>query len=253
MTTTIPQDERPHYVRIGDILGARIKAGDYSVGALLPTEGEFCEEFSISRHTVREALRRLTESGLIERRQGSGSRVLASEPYQNYVHSMRSLNQLFQYASDTRFIITSITEELPDSDHFPDMSADVDCPWTIVRGLRMERDEDIAICDSIVLIHGDYAEIASDLGHPPIAIYKRIENRFGVTVAEVVQDIDVVPIPPDAARVLAEKPGGLAVRVRRRYLNAAGLPMLASVNFHPVGRFSYTMHLRRDGRRGDWG
>ena len=247
------QDDRPQYVRIGDTLGARIKAGTYAVGTLLPTEGELCEEFSISRHTVREALRRLTDTGLIERRQGSGSRVLASEAHQNYVHSMRSLNQLFQYASDTRFVISSIIQALPDSTHFPDMKAADDRLWTIVRGLRLERDEDIAICDSTVLIHSDYADIADDLGQESLAIYKRIENRFGVRVAEVVQEIDVVPIPPDAARVLGEKVGGLTVRVRRRYLNAAGAPMLASVNFHPVGRFSYTMQLRRDGRRDDWG
>lgn len=251
MSANLTPEDRPHYIRIGDILNARIKAGAYAVGTLLPTEGELCEEFSISRHTVREALRRLTDTGLIERRQGSGSRVLAREPHQNYVHSMRSLNQLFQYASDTRFIISSIRQEQPDRDQFPDLDSDIARPWTILRGLRMERDEDIAICDSIVLIHADYADIAGDLGQHVTAIYKQIEDRFDVKVAEVVQDIDVVPIPAAAARVLGEKPGGLGVRVRRRYLDAAGAAMLASVNFHPVARFSYSMHLRRDGRGGD--
>ncbi len=83
-------------MRIDDLLRDRISIGQYSVDSLRPAEGEFCEEFTISRHTVREALRRLSDPGLIQRRQGSGSRVLMAEPHKNFVQSIRSLDLLFQ-------------------------------------------------------------------------------------------------------------------------------------------------------------
>ena len=60
-------NERPQYVRISALLRDRIVSGAYGVGALLPTEGDLCKEFKISRHTVRDALRLLTDRGLISR------------------------------------------------------------------------------------------------------------------------------------------------------------------------------------------
>lgn len=245
-----PSDPRPQYVRIGDVLRDRIREGHYGIGTLLPTESELCEEFSISRHTVREALRRLCEEGLIERKQGSGSRVLAAEAHQNYVHAMRSLDQLFQYASDTRFQIASTQVAIPDTTLFPEIVTDRETPWLIVTALRLERDENVPICYSLVLVNHAFAAIAEDLHTGSGAIYRRIEERFDVEVFEVIQDITVVPIPPEAAAALGEEGGAVAVRVVRRYLGTDGTVLLASANYHPADRFSYSMRLQREGGRG---
>ena len=39
----------------------------------LPTEAELASRYKVSRQTVRQALAQLTQEGLIEKRQGSGS------------------------------------------------------------------------------------------------------------------------------------------------------------------------------------
>jgi len=246
-----PSDDRPHYVRIGDRLRNRIERGDFAVGALLPTESDLCEEFKISRHTAREALRLLSDAGLIQRRQGSGSRVLAVKPHQNYVHSMRSLDQLFHYASDTRFIIRDMSVAVPEPVLFPEICGD-DTEWLIVRGLRLERDDDIPICDSTVLVNAAYAGIADVLTSGSGAIYRLIEDRYGIEVFEVVQEISVTPMTLQAARSLGKETADAAVRVRRRYLGNDGTVLLASVNHHPTDRFSYAMHLRREGAKRPW-
>ena len=54
-------------------LRLRIAQGAWAVGERLPTEPELCAELGISRNTVREAMRVLAFSGLIEIRQGDGS------------------------------------------------------------------------------------------------------------------------------------------------------------------------------------
>lgn len=240
--------ERPQYMRIRDILRERIRAGEYPIDSFLPTEGELCEAFSTSRHTVREALRHLTDDGLIQRRQGSGSRVIATEPHHTYVHSMRSLDELFQYARETRFQIDSVRREVPKAAPAVGLGVADGCPWLVVRGLRLEHGENVPICESIVYVHDDFSGIADELKTDGSSIYRRIGDRYDVEVAEVVQDIVVVPMPARAARVLGVKRPALAVQVSRRYLDAADKLLLASVNFHPTDRFYYSMHLRRDGR-----
>ena len=58
-------------------LRRRISDGVWGVGQRLPTEPELVAELGISRNTVREAMRVLAFSGLIEIRQGDGSYVRA--------------------------------------------------------------------------------------------------------------------------------------------------------------------------------
>lgn len=53
-----------------------IASGVVSAGDKLPTEAELCERYSVSRITVRAALRGLRATGLITVRQGHGSTVL---------------------------------------------------------------------------------------------------------------------------------------------------------------------------------
>jgi GntR family transcriptional regulator, transcriptional repressor for pyruvate dehydrogenase complex len=49
--------------------------GDYRPGDRLPTERELALEFGVARSTVREALGRLIELGMLRQRQGSGTYV----------------------------------------------------------------------------------------------------------------------------------------------------------------------------------
>jgi GntR family transcriptional regulator len=252
MTASDPDDDRPRYVVVGDLLRARVENGLYPLGTLLPTESELCAEFGISRHTVREALRRVADDGLIQRRQGSGSLVVATRAHQSYVHSMRSLNELFQYAADTRFRVRSVRMAVPGMDHFADLGDSADHEWLCAEGLRLEQDGNVAICFSLVFINRDFAAIADDLPGLSGAIYRHVEERFGIEVALVDQDITIGTIPAQAAQALGQKPKSWAVRVVRRYLDAEGRLLLASVNTHPADRFSYSMRLRREGPKGTW-
>lgn len=64
------------YKEIAAQLRRQILDGMYPAGTLLPTEQQLCIIHGASRQTIRTALQCLTEEGLIQRRQGSGSRVM---------------------------------------------------------------------------------------------------------------------------------------------------------------------------------
>ncbi len=56
----------------------RIVSGAFKEGAALPTEEALCEEFQVSRITVRRALTDLAAHGMVQRRHGLGTFVLHS-------------------------------------------------------------------------------------------------------------------------------------------------------------------------------
>lgn len=67
------------YQNIADLVRARIAAGTYPAGQLLPSEAALGAEFDASRVTIRKALEVLRSEGLVESRQGLGW-IVASVP-----------------------------------------------------------------------------------------------------------------------------------------------------------------------------
>jgi DNA-binding FadR family transcriptional regulator len=73
---------RPAYEELADRLRARILSGELVPGDRLPIEPDLCEQYGVSRTTVREALRQLSSQNLIMTTRGvtGGSYVRAPEP-----------------------------------------------------------------------------------------------------------------------------------------------------------------------------
>ena len=84
-----------------------IMSGAYPVGSALSTEADLCAQFDASRYTIREALRGLTDEGLVSRRQRVGTVVLSHEPQTRYVQSFRAIEDLFQVAIKTHYVLRS--------------------------------------------------------------------------------------------------------------------------------------------------
>lgn len=55
-----------------------IRRGDYRPGIQLPTEKQLADSFGVNRHTVRQAMNRLAETGLVSIEQGRGMFVAES-------------------------------------------------------------------------------------------------------------------------------------------------------------------------------
>jgi GntR family transcriptional regulator len=237
--------DRHRYRRLIAVLRQRIADGVYPVGGSLPTEGELCAEFSVSRFTVREALRRLVDLGMIARRQGSGSQVVSTEPKSAYVQSMRSLSELFEYALNTRLEVLSAGEEAVGSDEAPFVPATPGERWFVVRGIRRMPDRDDAICHVSAFVPARFAHLKADILATRGPIYTVVESHSGTPIAETVQEISGAPMPPAVRKALGLKPPAFALRFVRRYLDAEGDVLVTSINWHPAEGFTYCMNMRR--------
>ncbi|TSD97308.1 FadR family transcriptional regulator [Skermania sp. ID1734] len=64
--------------QVTELLREEIRAGRWPVGSRIPTEPELTELTGTGRNTVREAVQALVHAGMLERRQGSGTYVIAA-------------------------------------------------------------------------------------------------------------------------------------------------------------------------------
>lgn len=68
------------YRAVKAVLLARIRAGEWGPGALIPGEIALAETFGCARTTVNRALRELAEDGVVERRRKAGTFVAENSP-----------------------------------------------------------------------------------------------------------------------------------------------------------------------------
>ena len=90
------------YRDLADRSVADIGAGYYPVGCRLPTDAELCAETGLSRGTERRALGLVSDLGLISRRPGDGSRVIARAPLDEYQPVAVSTDDLVTASRRTR-------------------------------------------------------------------------------------------------------------------------------------------------------
>ena len=238
--------KEPRYQALAGLLRSRIADGLYPVGGLLPAETELCEEFQVSRFTVREALRQLAEEGLLLRRQGSGTVVLAREAARPYRQSLASLHDVLQYAADTELTLGE-AEPIDPAALAYGLLAGARGPWVRYRGIRRAPRGGPAICVSDLYIDAAFRGIERQFNRGAGAIYRLIENTYGLRVEEVEQEMSAVSLSEAVAHRLGATTGAPALRIQRRYFGADGRLLEASVSDHPADRFAYAMRLRQVG------
>ena len=65
-------------------INGQVQRGELQPGDRLPSERELCEQFSVSRSVVREALSQLRSDGIFEAKRGSGAYVLERDQRQSF-------------------------------------------------------------------------------------------------------------------------------------------------------------------------
>jgi DNA-binding GntR family transcriptional regulator len=227
-------------------LEARIADGRHPVGSLLPPEPELAASFGVSRQTIRQAHQRLRELGLINASKRLGTRVEADRPRQAFRQSLRSLNDVFGYARETIFRVTSVRPVTVGGDLAERLGCTPGEAWIHAGGLREVPGDALPIGWTEVWLLGDYAEVLAAPQLHRTAIFEQVQQRYGIALAEIRQEISATVLDAPLARRLKSQEGLPALQIERRYLVEGGRPVELSVTTHPADRFRYGMVLRQE-------
>jgi DNA-binding GntR family transcriptional regulator len=236
--------EEPLYQRIAQSLRKDILEGLYPVGSQIPTEAELCERFSVSRYTVREALRRLRDDNLVSSRPRAGTIVMYRPSADAYAQDVMSIEDLVSWSADKRFVIDSI--ELTEIDGrlaWTGLTAGE--RWLAVRGYGHTAGVETPHCWSEYYIHRNYAAVGRLLPRHTGPIFPLIEGMFGQTIMEVHQEISATLIPAELAAGLKVREGSAGLRVKRAFTTSDGTLAQVTFTVHPAESFSHSMTMRR--------
>jgi DNA-binding GntR family transcriptional regulator len=223
---------------VAEALKAEIANGELAVNARLPTEFELCRRFKVSRSTVRQALASLESAGLVKRRQGSGTTVVAREPAVRYSLSISSEAEIMRYASETTFEV--LEADLPvnavDSRRLR-LGAPSD--WRMWRGLRRGVNGGMPIGVTTVHVPMPYVDSMKALERTSHgAIFDYLVRANGLTLTAIDQEISATIVDEQESALLQTPASVPALSVVRRYVAAQG-PFEVAETIYPSDRFIF--------------
>lgn len=242
----IKQRRQPRYTELANELRTAIERGDYPVGSLLPTELELCERHDISRHTARAALAVLSDAGLVRRRPGAGTRVIAQRVAMRYEHEVDTIDLLLQYGNSTHLTVLSARRPKASRATARDLGIAPGEDYLHLLALRSEverRDEPIAVTEMLVPIHADTpVEALLDPLTAPRAVSALLEPN---KLSQVEQIFDAASFSARNAKLLGLEEGDPCMRAQRLYHGIGGRLLMQATSLHPRGRFAYRVVLAR--------
>jgi len=241
---------RKRYQQVAESLLDDIRRGRLAVGGNLPGELELVEQFGVSRHTVREALRRLEELGLIGRRQGVGTVVLARESQETYVQAVRSPSALLQYPAGSRLAVQSSKRIKATRSLARLIGCKTGSEWLQVSCLREFADGRPPVCWTDLYMLPAHADIIAGIGRQPGFVYELIEQRHGERVGSVDIDVTARSLPPHMSAALGTAADAPSLTVVRCYRRPDRSLFMATVSEHPGDRFTYSLSLERGWQSG---
>lgn len=241
MTKTPPAD-------LARLLAEAIADGTHPVGSLLPTEFELCEAHGLSRYAVRKALDELQELGLISRRKNVGTRVESARPAGGFTQSIATVDELAQFGAQHVRVIRSAEPIVADLALAKELGCEGGTRWLHISSLRMDGGARARpICWTDVYVDAAFGGIDERVrAAPEVLISNLIEEHYGRAIVRIRQEVEAIPMPAQLAAQLQSEEGSAALRITRRYYDAAAQLLEISRTVHPANRFTFVMEMNRN-------
>lgn len=235
---------QPLYASLARMLIQDIDQQRFPVGSLLPTEETLAQRYGVSRHTVRQALRELREEGLITAQRGVGTRVRARSEAPQFFSGVNTVDDLLQFVDSTEMQVMGHREIVADAAFAREFHCKPGQAWIELDLLRKLAKQKQALGYVQAYLRPEHADAIDRQKVFLRPVYSAIEERYGVRIVEVLQEITAANLTPAMARVLKTPTGTAAMRITRYFLDRTGSVIEISVGHYPSGLYTQRSRFR---------
>ena len=230
--------------RLAELLIRRIREGDWPVGSTLPSEQALSELVTVSRHTLRRALKTLQERGYIELRQGVPSKVISCTQPRVYSQDFNTLRDVLRYPSNT-FRDNKLERYVEcDAALQPVLKAPLGSSWYQIGAVRRDEQSKLALAWTDIYILSKFARVIKLKNPEREMVFEQIERHFGVGIERAEVEVTASTLSSEHALHLDVAAGTPSLVIVRRYFDSNGEPFEVSVTRHIENRFAFNMELR---------
>lgn len=239
-------DRRPRtplHERLYQELRKRIDSDEWPPGHQLPTENFLAVQFQVSRGTIRQAIKRLVDDGLVERTAGRGTFVASDRLIYPVVDLMGFTEQISSSGHTPSSRIVKI-----DTIPVGDLPADYGFSSNVRRVLSIERvrnaDDDPVALEHLLLPSPRFAGM-SEIDLESASVYETLETHFGVRIRLGDFTLDVDKLTAGQAALLNEQPGEAAFSMSGKVFDQLGHSVMSVRCYYRRSRYSFQFSMSR--------
>ncbi len=236
----------PLYYQVEADLRALLDSRHVAPGDLLPPENELAEAYHVGRHTIRTALGRLVDDGLIVRKAGHGTVIQSRENLHQFSLARSFTNQISKMGLRPHSVIlhSETRRILPTDPRL--LLKKVGMPCLILERLRFGDNEPIALQHSYIIL-----ERCPDLAQTDFSthsLYDILNRQYHLVITEITHTITAAIADKRQAELLKVGHGApLLVVNTSAYLENHEL-IECTLTYYRADKYEYTTTTPRP----DW-
>ncbi|SEM87993.1 GntR family transcriptional regulator [Nonomuraea pusilla] len=216
-----PTSGVPLYLQVERSLRHRIDTGEWVAGAQLPSEEELGRHYEVSRVTIRQAVARLVDRGVLVREQGRGTFVrdtsltAGARGVTSFTTELAELGHASGAKVLEQTVVTAAECDLP-----PEMGLGPGDRLLRLRRLRTDSARPVGVQTALLPL--DRFPGLDGLGFDDRSLYTTLRERYGLVPREAIETFTVGGVLDEDAPTLGVAPGAHAFYVERLTFDAHG-------------------------------
>lgn len=235
----------PLHQQLKAAIEERILCGEWLPGTRVPSERELCEQYEISRITVRQALTALVMEGRLIRAQGRGT----------FVASPRIEQQLTQ--------LTGFTQDMRARGKRPSAqvleASSISALPTVARSLKIKTGDTVIMLKRLRLADGEPVAIETayllesrcrGILREKLAtrsLYEILTKKYNLKPVRAMQQMEAIACPAAEAKLLGTRRGAPVLHIHRTTYDHDGRPFELVESFYRGDRYTFYAELHGDG------
>jgi GntR family transcriptional regulator len=220
----------PAYLRIAEDLRGRIESGEIPAGSALPSERALCQQYAVSRMTLRQACGILESDGLIQRRRGSGT-FAAPKRIRKRQQEMRGFTEEIRARGgkpSSKLLAFHEVEPDPETREF----------FGVPARERIYEIERVRLSDGVPLALEKVAvpcRLCPNLDRFQLetqSLYAILEENYGLTLAYCIEEISASRSTARQRRILAAPASTPLLAIQRHAFTANDTPVEFAVTMY---------------------
>ena len=231
---------QPLYKQVYDLLTARLVEGYWKPSQLLPSEMMLAEELGVSQGTVRKALNQMVAEKMLQRQQGKGTFV-AEHTQESDLFRFFRLREPHGEILIPETVVLGSSRRTASDDEAKKLNLDANALVVELTRVRSIHNKP-AIIEKVIQPLSVFPDIDKNTDLPN-ALYILYQEKYGITIMSVNDEIRAVEIPDAYAQHLDLAKGSPVLMIERSSVNIDGRVVELSTAYCSSDNFIYSVQL----------
>jgi len=219
----------------------------FKQGELLPSEIVLAQSLNIGRQTLRQAMSKLVEEGLVERFSGRGTFVCEKKIRNDFFLDRSFSQEMAELGKTTSSKVINISNEVIDDRAPRCFLKKLGAPCLHLTRLRYGDEIPIGLQEAIIL-----TERCPDLNKHDFtkeSLYRVITEIYGLEISEIYHIVNAIISTKAHAKLLEIKTGAPLLLEKSITFLADGEPIEATTSYFRADKYEYSVRFRYMGSK----